>query len=274
MSALSDHLEALHRCLDDCAPVAVAVSGGVDSMTLAFIAHRRLGAAASLFHAASPAVPPEATRRIEAYAGREGWALTILDAGEFVDERYLANPANRCFFCKSNLYRALAARTDDQLLSGTNLDDLGDWRPGLKAAEAEHVRHPFVEAGIDKAIVRRLATFFGLNDLAELPSAPCLSSRIETGLRIEPALLPVIDRVEALLRARLSARTVRCRIRRDGAVIELDQTTIDALDPSLKRTLADEVEALLAEQRPGPVTFEAYRRGSAFLRDVGTIGAS
>ena len=274
MSAMTEHLEALHRCLDDCAPVAVAVSGGVDSMTLAFVAHRRLGTAASLIHAASAAVPPMATRRIEAYAAREGWALTIFDAGEFADERYLANPANRCFFCKSNLYRRLAAETGDQLLSGTNLDDLGDWRPGLQAAEANHVRHPFVEAGINKAAIRRLASFFGLDDLAELPSAPCLSSRVETGLRIEPALLPVIDRVEVLLRARLSSRTVRCRIRKDGVVIELDQMTIDALNPSLKRSLADEIEAVLAGWRSGPVAFEAYRRGSAFLRDGPTIGVS
>ncbi len=274
MSAVNEHLEALHRCLDDCAPAAVAVSGGVDSMTLAFVAHRRLGAAVALFHAVSPAVPPRATRRIETYAAREGWALTVLDAGEFADERYLANPANRCFFCKTNLYRTLAAETDDQLLSGTNLDDLGDWRPGLQAAAASHVRHPFVETGIDKAAIRRLASFFGLDDLADLPSAPCLSSRVETGLRIEPALLPLIDRVEALVRARLSARTVRCRIRKDGVAIELDRMTIDALDPSLKRALARDIEAVLASRRPGPVTFEAYRRGSAFLRDVSTTGAS
>ncbi|MEM7044319.1 MAG: adenine nucleotide alpha hydrolase, partial [Pseudomonadota bacterium] len=246
---------------------AIAVSGGVDSMTLAFIAHRRLGEQASMFHAVSPAVPAAATARVEAYAGKEGWTLATLDAGEFADERYRANPANRCFFCKTNLYGALAAKTSDQLVSGTNLDDLGDWRPGLKAADAEGVRHPFVEAGIDKATVRRLAAHFGLDDLADLPAAPCLSSRIETGLRIDADLLPKIDRVERLLRERLAPETVRCRLRKDGVVIELDQPTLRALDATARRALAEEIADIVGKPDAGGIAFESYRRGSAFLRE-------
>lgn len=262
-----DRLDRLHRCLDEAAPAAIAVSGGVDSMTLAFIAHRRLSDGVSMFHAVSPAVPEAATARVEAYAKCEGWALTIVDAGEFADERYMANPANRCFFCKTNLYGTLAARTGRRLLSGTNLDDLGDWRPGLKAAEAEGVRHPFVEAGIDKAAVRELAARFGLDDLADLPAAPCLSSRIETGLRIDADLLPRIDRIETLLRARLSPQTVRCRKRKDGIVIELDPATLDKLDAGSKQALCDEIRRLIASEHGDAVAFEPYRRGSAFLRD-------
>lgn len=267
MNAVLDRLDALHRSLDDAAPAAVAASGGVDSMTLAFLAHRRLGERVSIFHAVSPAVPAAATARVEAYAAKEGWALSIVDAGEFGDERYMANPANRCFFCKTNLYGTLAEKTADQLLSGTNLDDLGDWRPGLKAAAAEGVRHPFVEARIDKAGVRRLAAHFGLDDLAELPAAPCLSSRIETGLRIDADLLPLIDRVETLLRERLSPETVRCRLRKDGVVIELDQATFDGLDVAGRRALTREVRAIVAERSTGSIAFEPYRRGSAFLRE-------
>ncbi len=129
MSVRSTPLDALHASLDDSRPAAIALSGGVDSMTLAFIAHRRVGADVAMFHAVSPAVPSSATARVKAYAAAEGWALTVLDAGEFADERYMANPSNRCFFCKSNLYGTLASATDRQLLSGTNLNDLGDWRP-------------------------------------------------------------------------------------------------------------------------------------------------
>ncbi|MEM8948646.1 MAG: adenine nucleotide alpha hydrolase [Pseudomonadota bacterium] len=266
MSTLLDWLDALHRALDDSAPAAVAVSGGVDSMTMAYIAHRRLESRVSVFHAVSPAVPASATERVKTYAAREGWALSIVDAGEFADERYMANPANRCFFCKMNLYSTLAGLTEAQLLSGTNLDDLGDWRPGLKAAEAEDVRHPFVEAGIDKTNVRRLAAHFGLDDLAELPAAPCLSSRIETGLRIDAKLLPQIDQVEALVRRRLSPETVRCRLRKEGIVIELDQPTFDRLAAG-RPALMGQIAAILGAPHQGPIIFEPYRRGSAFLRD-------
>lgn len=264
MTLAQDRLDALYRCLDGTVPAAVAVSGGVDSMTLAFIAHRRLGRRVSIFHAVSPAVPVAATARVKAYALHEGWALTVLDAGEFGDERYMANPANRCFFCKTNLYSALSAKTSAQLLSGTNLDDLGDWRPGLKAAEREDVRHPFVEAGIDKSTVRGLAAHFGLDDLAELPAAPCLSSRIETGLRIDANLLPRIDEVETWLRQRLSPETVRCRLRKEGVVIELDQAAFNRLGDQ-QVALIDEILTILGDEQAA-VTFEPYRRGSAFLR--------
>ena len=134
----------LEAVLEGCAPLAVAVSGGVDSLTLAWIAHRRLGARAAMFHAVSPAVPPEATARTEALARAEGWSLSVFDAGEFADPAYRDNPVNRCFFCKRSLYGAIASRTRRQIVSGTNCDDLGEFRPGLDAAAAAGVRHPYV----------------------------------------------------------------------------------------------------------------------------------
>jgi uncharacterized protein len=179
--------------------VAVAVSGGVDSMTLSVLAHRTLGAAAEMFHAMSPAVPPEATARVRRHAQDEGWRLQTVDAGEFDDPRYLDNPVNRCFYCKTDLYGAIAARTTAVIASGTNLDDLGDFRPGLDAARNHGVRHPFVEAGIDKATVRAIARALGLADLAELPAAPCLSSRVETGIAIAADTLSKLHAVERLV---------------------------------------------------------------------------
>ena len=166
-------LAALEGVLARCRPAAVAVSGGVDSMTLAHVAHRVLGRDVEMFHAASPAVPADAGRRIREHADRSGWRLQVVDAGEFGDERYLANPANRCFFCKTNLYATLAALTDGQLLSGTNLDDLDDWRPGLRAARRPRRPAPLRRGGHEQA--RRPAgghAPHGLDDLAELPSAP------------------------------------------------------------------------------------------------------
>jgi uncharacterized protein len=257
-------LGPLRTVLDAYRPAAVAVSGGVDSMTLAHVAHRVLGDDVEMFHAASPAVPADAAGRIRDHAEEYGWRLRVVDAGEFGDERYLANPSNRCFFCKSDLYGTLAAHTGAQLLSGTNIDDLGDWRPGLRAADDHAVRHPFVDARMTKQDVRRAAAVLGLHDLAELPSAPCLSSRVETGLRILPSSLRAIDAVEAMLRETLRPSTVRCRMREAGVVVELDRTTLDRLDAPRRDELVGRV---LADFGLAVTAFTAYERGSAFLRE-------
>ncbi len=245
---------------------AVAVSGGVDSLTLATLAHRLLGRAAVMHHATSPAVPAEATARVRAQAHAQGWALDIFDAGEFADPDYRANPVNRCFFCKTNLYGAIAARSGGQILSGTNLDDLGEYRPGLEAARAHHVRHPFVEAGIDKAGVRRLASSLGLGDLAELPAAPCLSSRIETGLRIEAPMLAMVHEVENYLRETWSPRTARCRIRASGLVVELDEASLRRLSQGEREAMAAGVAALTGDRA---ISIASYRNGSAFVHGPG-----
>ena len=259
---------SLNNVFDACRPAAVAVSGGVDSMTLAFVAHRAMGQDVTMFHAVSPAVPPSATERVRAYAEREGWQLRVLNAGEFDDESYMSNPANRCFFCKTNLYSSIAHVTDAQLFSGTNLDDLNDWRPGLQAAENNNVRHPFVEAGLTKSDVRALARAHNLTDLAELPAAPCLSSRVETGIRIDADVLRSIDRTETRLREILAPQTVRCRIRGNGIVIELDQGSLERLDDQKRASLSSDIRRSFPHPLGSSITFTAYQRGSAFLRET------
>ena len=198
-------------------------------MTLAALSHRVLGSDHALMvHAVSPAVPAEATDRVRAQAQRDGWTLRVIDAGEFADPRYRANPVNRCFFCKTNLYGAVATVTGRQIVSGANTSDLGEYRPGLDAARDHAVRHPYVEAGFDKAAVRALARDLGLGEeIAELPAAPCLSSRVETGISIAPETLDFIHAVERLVGSSLGAeagrgRAVRCRVRGSGIVVELD----------------------------------------------------
>lgn len=250
--------------------VVVAVSGGVDSLTLATIAGRLPALETEVVHAVSPAVPPAATARVRGCAEREGWRLSVLDAGEFDDEAYRANPVDRCRYCKRSLYGAIRRLTGDVVLSGTNVDDLGDYRPGLEAAAEHGVRHPYIEAGVDKHGVREIARDLALGDIAELPAAPCLSSRVETGIRIEPELLTFVDRAERAVRDAIAPDVVRARVRREGLVIELDPATLDRLADAARADLARALRAL-APDSGGPVAvrFASYRMGSAFLRDEG-----
>ena len=259
-------LDALLRSMGGAREIGVALSGGVDSMTLAAAAHRALAHRAVMYHAQSPAVPQEATERVKAMAAASGWRLEVFDAGEFRRTEYLANPLDRCFYCKTSLYGAISARTAAQLVSGTNLDDLSEYRPGLRAADEHAVRHPFVEVCASKDAVRAMARELGLGGIAELPAAPCLSSRIETGIRIDAATLSLVHASERLVGAAVAANTVRCRVRASGVVLELDAATLEGIEAARRAELATEVGGLFA--RAGlarPVSFAPYRNGSAFL---------
>ena len=264
---MNEYLECLRSVIRDIGPQAVAVSGGVDSMTLAVVAHRELEEDVRMLHAVSPAVPGDASERVRDYAGRMGWRLEVIDAGEFADPGYISNPHDRCLYCKTNLYSAMARIVDCALVSGTNSDDLRDYRPGLEAASRHGVRHPFIEAGMAKDAVRAVARELALSDLAELPASPCLSSRVETGIRIDPGVLGAIYRAEKLIRRALAPETARCRIRSAAIVIELDPQSMAAMDAVTAGNLRHEVgELLSAAGIHHPVSFECYRMGSAFQR--------
>ncbi len=241
--------------------LAIAVSGGVDSMTLAHVAHRHARAATTMYHAAGPAVPAAARDRVEAHALRHGWSLVVVDAGELADPSYRANPVDRCYYCKSNLYARIRGLTPDTIASGTNCDDLGDYRPGLRAAAERGVVHPYVDAALAKADVYALARRLGLSDLERLPAQPCLASRVETGIAIAPGDLAFVDAVEGRLAARLGPEAVvRCRVTHGGVVIELGDSGAAAAD--VARAVG--AEACRAEGR-GFAGVRAYRRGAAFL---------
>jgi PP-loop superfamily ATP-utilizing enzyme len=179
------------------------------------------------------------------------------------------DPVTRCFHCKSNLYNTIASFTDTHIVSGTNTDDLGDFRPGLAAASALDVHHPYVEAGIDKDGVRRIARTFGLDDLAELPAAPCLSSRIETGLPIESSVLSLVHEVERELTNTIAPKAVRCRVRAGRVVVEIDEAMLAGLDAfEQQRIIGDVAQRWRHRGRPSRVELAPYRRGSSFVHQI------
>lgn len=270
-------LARLHRVLASVPERIVACSGGIDSLVLATVAHRAEPARTIVAHTATPAVPADATARVADFAAREGWALELLRSREFDDERYLANPTDRCYFCKSNLYDAIVSVSDRiaagaaTMLSGANLDDLGEYRPGLAAAAERGVRHPYVEARITKLEVRAMARLLAITE-ADLPASPCLASRLYTGTRVTASRLHAIEVGEALVREMTGVDVVRCRI--DGASSEgtdlrvlievhddarvlIDDAVVAAVVDLMTRVEPDIVSVVL-DDRP-------YESGRAFV---------
>lgn len=268
---LNKKLTDLQYVLSTFEQCVIAVSGGVDSMLLAYVAHSlqasNSGFKVAMAHAYSPAVPQDAYLRVKQYAKQYGWALTVLDAAELDNPDYVANPVNRCYFCKSNLYTRIAnAFSGVPIISGTNTDDLSDYRPGLIAATENHVRHAYVEAGIAKADIYALAKQLNLEGLHTLPAQPCLASRVETGIHIVSDDLLFIDKVEKTARLQLESlglavTGVRCRITAQGVFLEttapLEQVNTQALE-QLMHGLCKPVGRSFAGLR-------AYTKGSAFI---------
>jgi uncharacterized protein len=258
-----DVLTRLIAILDQHERLALAVSGGVDSMTLAHVAARFGAPQTTMYHATGPAVPMAARARVEAHAAEHHWDLVLLDAGEQQDSRYRANPVDRCYYCKSNLYARISAVTADPIASGTNRDDLTDYRPGLRAATLHRVVHPYVEAGIGKDDIYALAALLGLRDLQRLPAQPCLASRVETGIAIAHEDLAFIDAVETRLAESLGREAViRCRVTHAGIVIELAAAHDEA---SVGRARAIGQDECMGAGRQF-VGVRPYSRGAAFLR--------
>lgn len=256
-------LESLLSVLRPHPALAVAVSGGVDSMVLAYVAHRFSTAQIEAVHAVSPAVPAAATERVRRHALRHGWKLRLIDAGEMTDPDYLRNPVDRCFHCKKNLYDSMGGVAGVPTASGTNVDDLSDFRPGLEAARQRGVIHPYVEAGLRKADIYALAQAHGLDDLAALPAQPCLASRIETGIVVDEDSLHFIEQAELGLAELLPGQgALRCRITAAGVVLECESVPSGAAREALEVW----AQALCAKAGRRFAGVRPYRRGAAFLR--------
>jgi uncharacterized protein len=191
----------------------VAFSGGVDSSLVAAASARVLGDRALAVTAVSPALASGELDGARAVAAAVGIGHRSITTDELAREGYRRNGPDRCYHCKSELYDRLVALAATEgyaaMFSGANVDDLGDWRPGLRAAAEHDVRHPLVETGFRKADVRRVAAELRIPS-ADKPAMPCLASRLPYGTTVDPDALAQIDRAETTLRA-LGYRDVRVR---------------------------------------------------------------
>lgn len=203
---------------------AVAFSAGVDSTVVAKLATLALGPAGALcVLARSESNTDEDQALAEAIAQEHGLNLEIIAYSELAIGNYAANPTNRCYFCKSELYGRLEALAAERgfsvVLDGSNADDAGDYRPGLQAVKEKGVRSPLKEMGVGKARVRELARHLGLPN-HDRPASPCLSSRIPYGQPVTREKLEQVGRAEAYLRG-LGLREFRCRHHGEVARLEV-----------------------------------------------------
>lgn len=218
-------IERLESHLGALSGAVLGYSGGVDSAVLAVVGARALGPARFLAVLGRSASYPEVQWRTAVeLAGRFAVPLLEVDTDELADPEYVANPLNRCFFCKSELWRVLGAVAADRgfefLLDGTNTDDLNEHRPGAAAGAARRVHSPFVELGWTKADVREAARGLGLPTW-DAPAAPCLSSRIRFGLPVTAERLRQVELAEEVVRACGVTGDVRVRHLGDRARVEV-----------------------------------------------------
>ena len=196
-------LQKLKAILQSMQRVLVAFSGGVDSALVLDVAFEVLGQNAVAITAISPTFPPEEQEISTQFTSARGIEHILVESHELEDEGYARNEGNRCYFCKSELFHLAHDRAQtmgvEWVLDGTIVDDLGDHRPGLQAASEKQVRHPLVEAGFTKSMVRQIARNRGIH-LWNKPSFACLGSRFMPGTRVTLERIQQVQQVETHLR--------------------------------------------------------------------------
>lgn len=260
-------LAELERVLRDMGHVLVTFSGGVDSALVLKVAVQVLGERAIALTAASATFPPEELRAAVEFAASIGAQHRVIESAELESEGYAANAGNRCYFCKSELFDLSRREAEllgvDWIVDGTILDDLGEHRPGLQAAGEHQVRHPLVEAGFTKPMVRQIARALGL-PLWDKPAFACLGSRFPVGTRVTVERIRQVQRVESRLRT-LGFKQFRARWHElEGQPmvrLEMDPDSLAALvAPGIREAV---IEVCQAEGfRWVTLDLQGYKRGN------------
>jgi pyridinium-3,5-biscarboxylic acid mononucleotide sulfurtransferase len=260
---LENKVTRLDTLLQELAPVVVAFSGGVDSSYLAYEAHRILGGRVLAVTGESPSVPSSQREMALRLAARFHWRHEMIQTQEITREEYRENPPDRCFFCKDVLFAQLSRLAEAggfaTVVDGLNADDLGDYRPGRRAAEKHGVRSPLMEAGLTKEDIRELSRRAGL-PTADEPASACLASRFPYGVRITAEKLRTVDRGEEALRS-MGFRVFRVRHHEELVRLEFGK---DDLRRALNPDVALQLARLFKDLGYKFVTLdlEGYRTGS------------
>jgi uncharacterized protein len=244
-STLAEKYERLKRLIGGYESAIVAFSAGIDSSLVAYVAGQVLGRKALAVTSGSLSLKRKDLALAHELAEKWGLKHRVVMTDEIAKADYRANPVNRCFHCKTSLYTLLKGVADQEnyavLLNGTNLDDLGDHRPGLIAAENHRVCSPLVDAGFRKSDVRSLARWLGLEN-AEKPQAACLSSRFPYGTAITESLLARVEQSEDFL---ASIGLTQYRVRHHGDIARIE-------------VIADEIPLLMTHRTEVEVALKSY----------------
>ncbi len=225
----------------------VAFSGGVDSTLVLKVAHDALGDSVLALTTTSPTMPDEDRDSALRMARLIGARHLVVESNELEIPGYAANPLNRCYLCKHNLFTVCEAKAAqlgiEEIVDGLNLDDLHDYRPGMQAASEKRVRHPLVEAEMTKADVRELSRSMGLPTW-DRPASPCLSSRFPYGTEITPEGLEKVAAGEKLLHS-MGFAVARVRYHGEVARLELERSQIARIfEPEIRETIDREFKKI------------------------------